>query len=96
MQKRREPPRSIFKLVGPGLVTGAADDVVAAEKLELPVGKSTCSHHLKTLSGAGVIAEREEGVHKHLRLRREELDRSFPGLIDSVLRGVQAREPSRS
>jgi len=26
MQKRREPPRSIFKLVGPGLVTGAADD----------------------------------------------------------------------
>src|SRR4051794_15586281 len=54
-------------------------------QLELPVGKSTCSHHLKALSSAGVIAEREEGTRKYLRLRRAELDRRFPGLIDSVL-----------
>jgi DNA-binding transcriptional ArsR family regulator len=54
-------------------------------ELELPVAKSTGSHHLKILSSAGVIAEREEGTRKHLRLRREDLDRRFPGLIDSVL-----------
>jgi DNA-binding transcriptional ArsR family regulator len=59
-------------------------------QLELPIGKSTCSHHLKTLSGSGVLADREEGTRKYLRLRREELDRRFPGLIDSVLRAAQA------
>jgi DNA-binding transcriptional ArsR family regulator len=56
-------------------------------ELELPVTKSTGSHHLKVLSAAGVIAERAAGTRKYLRLRRAELDRRFPGLIESVLRG---------
>jgi DNA-binding transcriptional ArsR family regulator len=55
-------------------------------QLELPVSKSTGSHHLKVLSSAGVIAEREEGTRKHLRLRQAELDRHFPGLLELVLR----------
>ena len=57
-------------------------------QLEVPVGKSTCSHHLKTLTCAGVIAQREEGTRKYLSLRREALDRRFPGLISSVLSSV--------
>jgi DNA-binding transcriptional ArsR family regulator len=56
-------------------------------ELELPVTKSTGSHHLKVLAAAGVIAERAAGTRKYLRLRRAELDRRFPGLIESVLRG---------
>ncbi len=60
-------------------------------QLELPVGKSTCSHHLKALAGAGVIAEREQGTRKYLRLRRAELDRHFPGLVELV---VQTADPS--
>jgi DNA-binding transcriptional ArsR family regulator len=60
-------------------------------QLELPVTKSTGSHHLKTLSRAGVIAEREQGTRKHLCLRRADLDRRFPGLIDSVLRAANSR-----
>jgi DNA-binding transcriptional ArsR family regulator len=59
-------------------------------QLELPVTKSTSSHHLKTLSRAGLIAEREEGTRKHLCLRRAELERRFPGLIESVLRAADA------
>lgn len=54
-------------------------------QLDVPVGKSTCSHHLKTLCAAGVIAERGEGTRKYLSLRRDELDERFPGLLDSVL-----------
>jgi DNA-binding transcriptional ArsR family regulator len=54
-------------------------------KIEVPVSKSTTSHHLKTLSSAGIIAEREEGTRKYLRLRQPDLDRRFPGLIDSIL-----------
>jgi DNA-binding transcriptional ArsR family regulator len=56
--------------------------------ISVPVGKSTASHHFKTLVGAGVIAEREEGRCKYFHLRRAELDRRFPGLIESVLRAT--------
>jgi DNA-binding transcriptional ArsR family regulator len=69
----------------------AATAELSCGQLELPVGKSTCSHHLKVLSSAGVLAEREEGVRKYMRLRREDLDQRFPGLIESVLRGVRAQ-----
>ena len=54
-------------------------------QLELPVSKSTGSHHLKTLHNSGVTTERAEGVCKYIRLRRAELDERFPGLLDSVL-----------
>jgi DNA-binding transcriptional ArsR family regulator len=55
-------------------------------QIELPVGKSTASHHLKILCAAGITCEREEGTRKYIRLRREELDRRFPGLVELVLR----------
>jgi DNA-binding transcriptional ArsR family regulator len=57
-------------------------------KIEVPVTKSTASHHFKTLAAAGIIGEREEGTRKYFCLRREELDRRFPGLIDSVLKAT--------
>jgi DNA-binding transcriptional ArsR family regulator len=59
-------------------------------QIEVPVGKSTASHHLKTLSRAGITTEREEGTRKYVSLRRAELDEHFPGLIDSVIRGRSA------
>ena len=59
-------------------------------QLEIPVAKSTASHHLKTLANAGVTAEREAGTSKILRLRCEELEARFPGLLSSVL----AADPS--
>jgi DNA-binding transcriptional ArsR family regulator len=54
-------------------------------EIRVPVQKSTASHHFKTLLGAGIITEREAGRNKYFQLRREELDRRFPGLIESVL-----------
>jgi DNA-binding transcriptional ArsR family regulator len=68
----------------------AASELSCGE-FDLPVGKSTCSHHLKTLAGAGVINERGEGTRKYIRLRRAELDQRFPGLLDSVLQAANAR-----
>jgi DNA-binding transcriptional ArsR family regulator len=53
--------------------------------IEIPVTKSTASHHFKALLAAGIIAEREAGRNKFFHLRRDELDQRFPGLIDSVL-----------
>jgi DNA-binding transcriptional ArsR family regulator len=57
--------------------------------IELPVTKSTASHHFKALLSAGIIAEREAGRNKFFHLRRDELDQRFPGLLDSVLHATK-------
>ena len=55
------------------------------------VKKAAASHHLKVLWEAGVVAGEKQGVYKIISLRREELDRRFPGLLDSVLQAADAR-----
>jgi DNA-binding transcriptional ArsR family regulator len=54
--------------------------------IQVPVAKSTMSHHLRVLREAGVTRVREDGTMKHISLRREDLERRFPGVLDSVLR----------
>jgi DNA-binding transcriptional ArsR family regulator len=56
------------------------------KSFELPVVKSTCTHHFKVLREAGVIRQRLEGTTKLNSLRRQDLDAYFPGLLDAVLR----------
>jgi DNA-binding transcriptional ArsR family regulator len=58
--------------------------------IDLPVTKSTCTHHFKVLREAGVIEQRQEGTARLNSLRREDLDARFPGLLDSVLRAAAA------
>ncbi|QRN96639.1 helix-turn-helix transcriptional regulator [Archangium violaceum] len=48
--------------------------------------KSTMSHHFKVLREAGLVWTRTEGVVHMNALRRAELDRRFPGLLDALLR----------
>jgi DNA-binding transcriptional ArsR family regulator len=67
------------------LAACAGTGELSCGQIEVPVTKSTATHHLKTLCRAGITAEREEGTRKFIRLRREELDQRFPGLLDSVL-----------
>jgi DNA-binding transcriptional ArsR family regulator len=67
----------------------ASNEECQCGAIEVPVTKSTASHHFKTLLAAGVIAERAAGTRKFFHLRRAELDAQFPGLIDSVLRATQ-------
>jgi len=51
----------------------------------LPMTKPTFSHHLRILREAGVVTKRIEGAKGYMSLRQADLDRRFPGLIDSVL-----------
>jgi DNA-binding transcriptional ArsR family regulator len=53
--------------------------------MELGISKSTSSHHFKTLREAGLTLTRVEGTHRHLSLRRDDLEARFPGLLDAVL-----------
>ena len=57
---------------------------------ELPVSKSTCTHHFRVLREAGVIRQRVEGTTRLNSLRRDDLEAQFPGLIDAVLGGAGA------
>ncbi|MBN6057164.1 helix-turn-helix transcriptional regulator [Nonomuraea sp. RK-328] len=57
---------------------------------ELGVHKSTASHHYRTLREAGVVMTRQVGRLKFMRLRRDDLDARFPGLLDSVLTAAHA------
>jgi DNA-binding transcriptional ArsR family regulator len=66
----------------------AADDGRTCGSFNLPVTKSTCTHHFRVLREAGVIRQRLEGTTRLNSLRREDLDERFPGLLESVLRAV--------
>ena len=56
----------------------------------LPIAKSTCSHHFRVLREAGVVAQRIDGKCRFNRLRREQLEERFPGLLDAVLQASDA------
>jgi DNA-binding transcriptional ArsR family regulator len=57
----------------------------SCKSFDLPVVKSTCTHHFRVLREAGVIRQRLEGTTRLNSLRREDLDARFPGLVDAVL-----------
>jgi DNA-binding transcriptional ArsR family regulator len=61
----------------------------ACGALNLPVAKSTASHHFRTLREAGVIHMQPEGTQYINALRREDLDSRFPGLLDAVIQACQ-------
>jgi DNA-binding transcriptional ArsR family regulator len=60
----------------------------------LDIAKSTQSHHYRILREAGVIAQRKEGVCFLSSLRRDELNKRFPGLLDAILRNAGEFEPA--
>ena len=67
----------------------AAEDHRTCKSFQLPVTKSTCTHHFRVLREAGVIRQKLEGTTRLNSLRREDLDARFPGLLDSVLRATE-------
>ena len=53
---------------------------------DVPVTKSTCTHHFKVLREAGVLHQRQEGTARLNALRRDDLEARFPGLLETILR----------
>jgi DNA-binding transcriptional ArsR family regulator len=69
----------------------AAEGAVACSDVPLPVTRSTTTHHFRVLREAGVISQAYRGTSKMNALRRADLDRLFPGLLDTVLAAAQAQ-----
>lgn len=55
---------------------------------DLPVSKSTLTHHFRVLREAGVICQRQEGTARLSKLRSEDLNARFPGVLESILQAV--------
>jgi len=53
--------------------------------IDLPIVKSTCTHHFRVLREAGLIRQRVVGTTKVNSLRQADLEARFPGLLDAVL-----------
>jgi DNA-binding transcriptional ArsR family regulator len=70
----------IFLVIADGEYHGCS-----ADAFNLDMKKSALSHHFKTLREAGVTQTRVEGRNYDIRLRRDELEGRFPGVIDSLL-----------
>jgi DNA-binding transcriptional ArsR family regulator len=62
-----------------------APEGIACGEIELPVTASTRAHHLRTMREAGVITTHTEGTRRISRLRREDLDALYPGLLTGIL-----------
>jgi DNA-binding transcriptional ArsR family regulator len=58
-------------------------------EFDFAIAKSTMSNHFKILRESGVVLTRKEGTQHINRLRREDLEVLFPGLLDAVLRSAQ-------
>jgi DNA-binding transcriptional ArsR family regulator len=52
--------------------------------------RATISNHFTILRSAGLIEARKEGTKVIHWLRRDEVDRRFPGLLDAVLNAEPA------
>jgi len=71
------------------IVSGLADGRERpCKSFDLPVVKSTCTHHFRVLREAGVIRQRPAGTTRVCSLRRSDLDARFPGLLEAVLLAV--------
>ncbi|BAL79167.1 ArsR/SmtB family transcription factor [Bradyrhizobium cosmicum] len=57
-------------------------------------GKSNLAYHFARLRECGVMQTRVAGTNRFMRLRREDLDARFPGLLDAVLSSA-ARDADR-
>jgi DNA-binding transcriptional ArsR family regulator len=47
---------------------------------------STINHHLRILRESGLVFSERDGVKVNNRLRSDEIEKRFPGLLDAVLR----------
>jgi len=67
----------------------AAEGERTCGTFELGISKATRSHHFRVLREAGITHTRAEGTHRHVSLRRDDVDARFPGLLGAVLAAAE-------
>ena len=57
----------------------------SADAYDVDVTQATMSHHWRVLREAGVTSTIVDGRRRWIELRREDMEKRFPGLLDAVL-----------
>ena len=57
------------------------------DKADLGLAAATVSHHYRVLREAGLTHTVVVGRQREIRIRRDDVEARFPGLLDAVLRG---------
>ncbi|HEX5086666.1 MAG TPA: helix-turn-helix domain-containing protein [Nocardioides sp.] len=65
-------------------LAGAGEAIACADLYE-GVSKSTASHHFKVLREAGLTERLHIGGQTYQRLRLDDLEGSFPGVVSSIV-----------
>ncbi|MFJ4921657.1 ArsR/SmtB family transcription factor [Streptomyces sp. NPDC088725] len=58
---------------------------ISCGNFDLPVARSTATHHFNVLREAGIIRQHYVGTSRMNTLRRDDLDGRFPGLLDACI-----------
>jgi DNA-binding transcriptional ArsR family regulator len=66
------------------LLADGEEQSCTAIQTQLAIPVSTGSYHLKLLREAGVTRSRASGTVRFISLRRDDLERRFPGLLDAL------------
>lgn len=69
------------------LADAAAD--IRCGDFDLPVSKSTATHHFRVLREAGLIRQHYAGTSRMNTLRRTEFDTAFPGLLTALVEATR-------
>lgn len=76
------------------LAADRSDGERTCHSFNLPVSKQTRTYHFRTLRDVGLIRETNYGNKKGIRLRRAEIDRRFPGLLDLLAAEFSQVDPA--
>ncbi|WP_123458915.1 helix-turn-helix transcriptional regulator [Streptomyces sp. PanSC19] len=71
----------------------AAREDLACGAIDLPVSKSTATHHFHVLREAGLVRQHYVGTSRMNALRLEEFEERFPGLLRAVVAAHEADIP---
>ncbi|WP_058041177.1 ArsR/SmtB family transcription factor [Streptomyces roseifaciens] len=63
----------------------AAHQDLTCGAIDLPVSKSTATHHFHVLREAGLIRQYYVGTSRMNALRSDEFDEAFPGLLSTLM-----------
>lgn len=63
-----------------------SDIEMSCSCFNLPVSKSTITHHFRVLREAGMISQYYKGTSRLSILRGKELEALFPGVLESILK----------
>jgi DNA-binding transcriptional ArsR family regulator len=66
---------------------------ISCGNFDIPVARSTATHHFNVLREAGIIRQYYVGTSRMNALRRDDIDGRFPGLLETCARDYRSAPP---